>query len=81
MTGVLPIAKDTLPTYPIDLNMFYEYSIIRSYRYSEYFGFTEAEVKELCQLNSSIKYEDLNRWYNGYKMEDGSIIYNSNSDS
>jgi len=81
MTGVLPIAKDTLRTYPIVLNMFSEFSSIRNHQYSKYFGFTEAEVRELCQLNSSIKYEDLKQWYNGYKMEEGSKVYNSNSDS
>ena len=41
MTGILPIAKYSSGS---ELNMFFEYSMAEKAKYSEYFGFTDAEV-------------------------------------
>ncbi len=49
MTGVLPIAKYLSGS---ELNMFREYNFMNDPIYDEYFGFTEEEVKMLCQTHS-----------------------------
>ena len=46
MTGILPIKKYGSHS---ALNMFTEYSMTDSGNLAEYFGFTEAEVQELCE--------------------------------
>ena len=45
MTGVLPIKKYSEGS---ALNMFDEYTMINDGVYDNYFGFTEDEVKYLC---------------------------------
>ena len=45
MTGILPIKKYGTHS---ALNMFTEYSMINPRGMAEYFGFTESEVKALC---------------------------------
>jgi hypothetical protein len=82
MTGILPIAKHSTGS---DLNMFREYNMATSSKYSEYFGFTEKEVQYLYDKykkitpNPAITYEDLQLWYNGYKTANGIRIYNPRS--
>ncbi len=44
MTGILPIAKYSSGS---ELNMFAEFTMITEERFSEVFGFTEAEVDRL----------------------------------
>jgi len=64
MTGMSPIEK--IEAYP-DLDFFKEFSMISDEQYYQYFGFTKEEVEYLCTLtNGSIKYEELDHWYNGY---------------
>ena len=46
ITGILPIKKYGSHS---ALNMFTEYSMTDSGNLAEYFGFTEAEVQELCE--------------------------------
>ena len=44
--------------------------------YAKYFGFTDDEVKELVKkYNTSLTYDNLKEWYDGYKLE-GLEIYN-----
>jgi len=44
--------------------------------YFQYFGFTENEVRALCENNKNITYEELENWYNGYKGPNGEKIFN-----
>jgi hypothetical protein len=78
MTGVLPI-----PSYSnvSALNMFDEYRLGDDPLYSEFFGFTSQEVKELhakyaAQLNGQrkkVSLRALKSWYNGYRTDSGNI--------
>ena len=64
MTGILPIKKYGQHS---ALNMFYEYSIINPMWLAPYTGFTEEEVRELCNKYNMI-YDDIERWYDGYNV-------------
>ncbi|MCI9213069.1 MAG: AAA family ATPase [Ruminococcus sp.] len=82
MTGILPIAKYSSGS---ELNMFLEYDIASSERFSEYFGFSDTEVDRLYAIykqtvkNSKISREDLAFWYDGYHTAGGQEIYNPRS--
>ncbi len=82
MTGVLPIAKYSSGS---ELNMFLEYDIATSERFSEYFGFLDSEVDTLYTTyqhavrNAKITREDLCLWYDGYHTAGGQQIYNPRS--
>lgn len=43
--------------------------------FAKYTGFTEDEVKRLCNDNG-ISYDAMNEWYDGYAFFDGISIYN-----
>ena len=75
MTGVLPIAKYSSGS---ELNMFGEYNFINDTQFSDYFGFTEKEVKTLCQEHD-MSFEQISDWYNGYYDYAGNRIYNPRS--
>jgi len=76
MTGVLPIKKHSSTS---ALNMFDEYTMLNDMLYGRYFGFTEKEVKQLCDKQSKISFEEISDWYNGYINEEGDKIYNPRS--
>lgn len=76
MTGVLPIKKYSSGS---ALNMFDEYTFLKDRSFSEFFGFTEEEVKKLCEKNKKMIFEELESWYNGYFTADGIRIYNPRS--
>lgn len=82
MTGVLPIAKYSSGS---ELNMFVEYDMITSEKFSGYFGFSDEEVDRLYEIYQgevdSPKFgrEDLRLWYDGYYTAAGSRLYNSRS--
>ena len=82
MTGVLPIAKYSDGS---ELNMFVEYNMATSERFSEYFGFSDAEVDRLyeCYLkncrNPKLTREELRVWYDGYYTAKGERLYNPRS--
>ena len=82
MTGVLPIAKYSSGS---ELNMFLEYDMATSVRFSEFFGFLDSEVDTLYQRyrtitrNPKIAREDLKNWYDGYHTAGGDLIYNPRS--
>ena len=76
MTGVLPIKKYSTGS---ALNMFDEYTMLKDPLYSEYFGFIEEEVENLCNMQDKITIEEIKSWYNGYADEDGKEIYNPRS--
>ncbi len=62
MTGILPIKKYGEHS---ALNMFDEYSIMQPMELAEYTGFTEEEVKELCD-RYDMSYDEISNWYDGY---------------
>ncbi|WP_314715173.1 AAA family ATPase [Leptotrichia wadei] len=72
MTGIIRVIKAGIFS---DLNNLRIYSILSNH-YSEFFGFTEDEVKKaLCDYNIEFKLADVKLWYDGYKFGD-SEVYN-----
>ena len=75
MTGILPIKKYGTHS---ALNMFTEYSMTNPRELAEYFGFTEAEVMELCN-QYRMNFEEAKAWYDGYELitqtADGQIVH------
>lgn len=82
MTGILPIAKYSDGS---ELNMFLEYHMATSERFSDYFGFLESEVDLLYSIyrktanDIKITRKDLALWYDGYHTASGHKIYNPRS--
>ncbi|MCD8201660.1 MAG: AAA family ATPase [Clostridia bacterium] len=74
MTGILPIKKTGDES---SLNMFSEKTIINASPLQEYFGFTESEVKSLCE-KFGCSYEGVRFWYDGYTVN-GIQLYNPRS--
>ena len=74
MTGILPIKKYGEHS---ALNMFKEYSMTNQKRLAEFTGFTESEVKELCE-KYQMSFEETKQWYDGYNVN-GISIYNPKS--
>ena len=64
MTGILPIKKYGTHS---ALNMFEEISMIDPGLLSEFMGFTETEVQNLC-VQYNISYDEMKQWYDGYHM-------------
>lgn len=65
--------------------MFVEFTMAKSPAFSDYFGFTEAEVSDLydryqkqCE-EPTIDIEGLRTWYNGYHTAAGERVYNPRS--
>lgn len=75
MTGILPIKKYGTHS---ALNMFDEFSMTFAGPLAKYVGFTEAEVKKLCE-DYQMDFEETKKWYDGYCMEDVGSIYNPRS--
>ena len=74
LTGILPIKK--LKT-QLALNNFKQYTMLTPGPLAEYIGFTEEEVKKLCDRYGQDFYK-VKRWYDGYKL--GRYhIYNPNA--
>ena len=72
ITGILPIKKYDVES---SLNVFDEYTMLDSCPLEPYFGFTEDEVKALCDAYH-MNFEETKRWYDGYKLNEGISIYN-----
>lgn len=72
MTGILPIKKYGTQS---ALNNFYEYTMIKPGFFAEYVGFTEKEVKSLCE-EYQVSFEEMKRWYDGYYFERVGHVYN-----
>ena len=65
MTGCLRISKESIFT---GLNNFTAYSVLNNIS-SEFFGFTESEVKQLLKdYNLSEKMDEVKEWYDGYQF-------------
>lgn len=87
LTGILPIKKYEEHS---ALNDFREYSMISPRWMAKYFGFTEIEVKMLCEKvignkkviddnNIEINFENIKKWYNGYILENSTKLKNSDN--
>lgn len=66
MTGILPIKKYGKHS---ALNMFDEYSMLQPMQMASYTGFTENEVRNLCDT-FEMSYPEISEWYDGYCISD-----------
>jgi len=72
MTGCLRVSKESIFT---GLNNLHIIGITNT-AYSEYFGFTETEVREmLYYYGLAGKKEEIQKWYNGYQFGE-TVVYN-----
>jgi hypothetical protein len=82
MTGVLPITKYSSGS---ELNMFVEYDMADSEKFSEYFGFSDTEVDNLYEIYKKntefpkFTRQELRIWYDGYYTAAGTRLYNPRS--
>ena len=75
VTGILPVKKYGLHS---ALNMFWEYSMTDQSLFEEYTGFTESEVKALCE-QFEMDFAETSSWYDGYTFTEFQHIYNPKS--
>ena len=71
LTGILPIKVEKTQS---ALNNFDEYTMLSAGPLSQYVGFTDAEVRGLCE-KYAVDYAAVRHWYDGYRMG-GYEIYN-----
>lgn len=74
MTGILPIKKYGTQSALTD---FREYTMTSPRRLAKYTGFTESEVRNLCETYG-MDLAETKRWYDGYSFN-GESIYNPNA--
>lgn len=74
MTGILPIRRYSTQS---TLNMFTEYNMVSPKGLESYIGFTENEVKSLCEKYNK-NFSEMKAWYDGYKLK-GTELYNPKS--
>ena len=74
ITGILPNKKIKDES---ALNNFDEYTMLKSKPITKYFGFTEEEVKDLCETYD-MDFDTTKTWYNGF-LFDGIHMFNPNS--
>lgn len=71
LTGILRIAKESIFS---GLNNIRVYSVLDK-KYSDYFGFTEEEVKAICcYYDASENLKEIKEWYDGYRFGDKDIF-------
>lgn len=71
LTGILRVAKESIFS---DMNNLKINSILDK-SYSEYFGFTKEEVKEMLRYyGKEEKYQEICDWYDGYRFGDAEIF-------
>lgn len=71
LTGILRVAKESIFS---GLNNLAVNSILDN-QYSEYFGFTPEEVKEIARYyHAEEKYTEICAWYDGYRFGDSEIF-------
>lgn len=75
MTGILPIKKYGTHS---ALNMFTEFSMTEPKQMASYIGFTEEEVRALCEMYR-MDFDETKRWYDGYRMAKNLHVYNPKS--
>lgn len=72
MTGILPIKKDGSQSAISD---FEEYSMLDPRCFAEYVGFTEDEVRILCEKKRG-NFQSIKKWYDGYTVGLQHSVYN-----
>ena len=72
MTGILPIKKDSSQSAISD---FREYSVLIPGEFAGFVGFTEEEVKRICEEKDK-DFEKMKFWYDGYTIGKEHSIYN-----
>ena len=75
MTGILPIKKYGTHS---AINIFREFSMMNPVELSEFVGFTEDEVIQLCR-QYNMDFTQIRKWYDGYQFENQISIYNPKS--
>lgn len=75
MTGILPIKKDGSQS---AISEFQEYTMMDPGELERYAGFTEEEVRALCEENGA-DFGEMKRWYDGYAFKNIHSVYNPNS--
>jgi hypothetical protein len=75
LTGILPIKKYGTQS---ALNNFHEYTMIKPLKLAPYVGFTEDEVKRLCE-KYNMDFAECKLWYDGYSFSKVKSIYSPNS--
>lgn len=72
MTGILPIKKDGSQSAISD---FIEYSVLEPGEFAGFVGFTEEEVKSICEEKHQ-DFKKMKLWYDGYTVGEKHSIYN-----
>jgi hypothetical protein len=75
LTGILPIKKYGTQS---ALNNFHEYTMIKPLKLAPYVGFTEDEVKRLCE-KYNMDFAECKLWYDGYSFSKVKSVYSPNS--
>ncbi len=75
ITGILPIKKYGTQS---ALNNFREHTMVSARQMAEYVGFTEQEVKTLCE-KYHMPFHEMQKWYDGYYFETVGHVYSPNS--
>ena len=75
MTGILPIKKYGTQSALTD---FREYTMLQPKKLAEYVGFTENEVKKLCE-EYHMNFDEAKKWYDGYSFSRVQSVYSPNS--
>jgi hypothetical protein len=72
ITGILPIKKYGTQSAMTD---FKEYTMLQPEPLQYYVGFTEQEVKKLCE-SSKLDFREVQHWYDGYIISEDVHVYN-----
>jgi hypothetical protein len=75
MTGILPIKKYGTQSALTD---FKEYTMLEPKKLEKYVGFTEDEVKSLCD-EYGMDFDEMKHWYDGYSFNNVKSVYSPNS--
>ncbi len=75
LTGILPIKKYGTQS---AMNDFREYTMVQPMRYAPYVGFTETEVRQLCD-EYGMDFGEMRSWYDGYELPGVGAVYAPNS--
>ncbi len=75
MTGILPIKQYDVQS---TMNNFKEFTMIKPFKLAEFVGFTEEEVKVLCD-KYNMDFDEMKFWYDGYSFSNLKSVYSPNS--
>ncbi len=75
MTGIMPMLKVKGQS---AVSEFDNYTMLMPGELTEYIGFTELEVQELCR-RYHVSFKKMTVWYDGYRFPEVGSVYNPNS--